>query len=348
MTQPSISPHARDLHEGSIVIDAHSDILMAVADSRVHLGERTIVEGVTTRDVRGHYDLPRWKEGGVTAQVCALFIRHNEIHYALTRAIDMIAEAYHEIAETEGLVQAYTPNDIRNAKEQGKVALMLSFEGVDPLGYNLKLLPVFHRLGVRMASLTHARRNYFAGGVMRGDIGEDGGLTPMGVEAIKMMNELGIVIDVRHLDAKSITQVMEVSTQPVVFSHVNAREAFPLDPNADPHFPFTKVSGIDRQKILHDIAASGGVICIIFWRQKDIDGIIDDMEYVAEQVGPEYIGLGTDLYGFDKAPDMAEDVSKFPYITEKLIQRGFTDEQIKGILGDNLMHVFDQVIGNGK
>lgn len=346
MTQEMISHHARVLHEDAIVIDAHSDILMAVADGRVKLGKRTVVEDVTTRDVRGHYDLPRWQDGGVTAQVCALFIRHTEIHYALTRALDMVAGAYHEIAETEGLVLATSPADIRAAKTQGKVALMLSFEGVDPLGYNLKLLPVFHRLGVRMASLTHARRNYFSGGVMRGEIGEDGGLTPKGVEAIRMMNDLGIVVDVRHLDARAINQVLEISTQPVIFSHVNAREAFPRDPNDGPHFPFTKVTGIDRRKMLHDIAATGGVICIIFWRQGDIDNIIADMEYVAEEVGPEYIGLGTDFYGFDMAPMGAEDVSKFPFITEKLVQRGFTDTQIKGILGENLMRVFDQVIGD--
>jgi membrane dipeptidase len=339
-----LSEHARTLHQDAIVIDAHSDILMAVADGRVRLAERTPTDGITTRDVRGHYDLPRWKEGGVTTQVCALFIRHTEIHYALTRGIDMVAGAYHEIAENEDLVLVTNAAEIRAAKRDGKTGIMLSFEGVDPLGNNLKLLPVFYQLGVRMASLTHARRNYFSGGVMRGEIGEDGGLTPIGRESIKMMNELGIVVDVRHMDARAINQVLDISTQPVIFSHVNALEAFPNDPEDGPYFPFTKDTGIDRQKMLHDIAATGGLACIIFWRQKSIDAIVDNMVHVAEQVGPEHLGLGTDFYGFDMVAEGMEDVSRFPYLTERLIQRGFSDQDIQGILGGNLMRVFERVL----
>ena len=338
----SISSHASQLHKEAIVIDAHSDILLAVADGRVRLGERTIVEGITTRDVRGHYDLPRWIEGGVTAQVCALFIEKSYLHMPLNRALDMAACAYDEIAQNDRLMLATSAEEIRQAKREGKVALILSFEGADPLGGNLKYLRLFYQLGVRMASLTHARRNYFAGGVMRG-IAEDGGLTPLGIEAIKMMNELGIVVDLRHLDARAINQILEIAEQPVVMSHVNAKEAFPQDPNEGPYFPFTAITGLDRRRMLHAIGENGGVVCIIFWRQKDIDAIVDDMEYVAAEIGAEHIGLGTDFYGFDKAPVGAEDVSKFPFITERLVQRGFTDEHIKGILGGNLMRVFEQV-----
>ena len=339
-----ISERADKLHREAIVIDAHSDILMAVADGRVRLGERTKVDGLHTRDVRGHYDLPRWKEGGVTAQVCAIFIRHSEIHFALTRGLDMVAGAYHEIAENEDLVLVRNASEISAAKQDGKVGLMLSFEGVDPLGHNLRLFPVFYQLGVRMASLTHARRNYFSGGVMRGDIGEDGGLTPIGVDAIKMMNDLGIVVDVRHMDARSIGQVLEISTQPVIFSHVNSLEAFPRNPNERTYFPFTKDSRINRRQMLRDICGTEGVICVIFWRQKSIEAIIDNLEYVAEEVGPEYVGLGSDFYGLDMVANGMEDVSRLPVLTERMMQRGFSDEAIVGILGGNMMRVFDKVL----
>lgn len=335
---------ARNLHRDAIVIDAHSDILMAVADERVKLGERTRVDGFHTRDVRGHYDLPRWKEGGVTAQVCAIFVRHTEIHYALTRAIDMVAGAYHEIAENEELVLVKNAGEILRAKQEGKVGIMLSFEGVDPLGYNLKLLPVFYQLGVRMASLTHARRNYFSGGVMRGDIGEDGGLTPIGMDAIRMMNDLGVVVDIRHMDARAVRQVLDISTQPVIVSHVNAIEAFPRNANDKTHFPYSKDSGIDRRQMLRDICATDGVICTIFWRQTSIDGIIDNLEYVAEEVGPRYVGLGSDFYGLDMVADGMEDISRLPVLTERMIERGFSDQDILGILGGNLMRVFDKVL----
>ena len=337
-----ISPRAEKLHRHSIVIDCHSDILMAVADGRVKLGERTVVEGVTTRDVRGHYDLPRWREGGVTLQVCAMFIRHTEIHYALARGLDMVAGAYREIAANEGLVLAETVADIRNAKRDGKLALMLSFEGVDPLGNSLDLLPVFHKLGVRMASLTHARRNYFSGGVMSGEVDEKAGLAPVGREAIRLMNELGIVVDVRHMDARAIAQTLEISTKPVIFSHVNAIEAFPRDPDDAPHFPFTKDKGVDRFRMMQDIAVTGGVIAVIFWRHKSVDDLLDNFVYVAEAVGPQHLALGTDFYGFDMVAEGMEDVSKFPALTEGLLGRGFSEEAVRGILGGNMMRVFEE------
>ena len=162
-----VSEHARALHEQAIVIDAHSDILMAVADGRVRLGERTVVDGVTTRDVRGHYDLPRWLEGGLTAQICALFVSSHLLSQSVTRGLDMVAAAYREIAANKRLVLARTTDDIRNAKRDGNVAVVLSFEGADPLGGTLTYLPLYYELGVRMASLTHARRNFFSGGVER-------------------------------------------------------------------------------------------------------------------------------------------------------------------------------------
>ena len=342
MTAWNITERAVRLHREAIVIDAHSDILMAVADGRVRLGEHTVVEDITTRDVYGHYDLPRWLEGGVTAQVCALYISDSWMHTPLIRALDMVANAYQEISQNEQLVLATTTEEIRQVKREGKVAIILSFEGADPLGGSLKYLPIFHRLGLRMASLTHARRNYFAGGVCR-DLDESMGLTPLGVEAIKMMNELGIVVDLRHLDYRAIEQILEITEQPVVMSHVNAGKAFPTDPRDGPHFPFTSVSGLERRHQLQAIGRNGGVVCIIFWSQENIETIVDDMVYVAETIGPAHVGLGTDFYGFDKAPAGAEDVSRFPYVTDRLVQRGFSDEEILGILGGNLVHVFEQV-----
>lgn len=338
----TISERARQLHQASIVIDAHSDILASVADGKVKLGERTIVEGVTTREPRGHYDLPRWLEGGITMQICALYVGRDHLHRAVTRGLDMAAAAYREVALNDRLTLATTTADIRQAKRDGTVAIVLSFEGVDALGGTLDYLPLYHRLGVRMASLTHARRNFYSGGVERG-MDEKAGLTPLGREAIQRFDELGIVIDLRHMDAKAIFETIEISRNPVVMSHVNARLAFPADPDDAPHHPFTADKGVDRLGMLRKIGASGGVACVIFWRQGSIDNLVDDIVYVGERIGIEHAGLGTDLFGFDTAPTGAEDVSRFPHITERLVQRGFSDDEIAGVLGGNLMRVFDSV-----
>ncbi len=197
-------------------------------------------------------------------------------------------------------------------------------------------------MGVRMASLTHARRNYFSGGVERG-MDEKSGLSPLGMEAIRQFDKLGIVVDLRHMDARAIFQAMEITENPVIMSHINARQAFPHDPDDAPHHPYTADKGVDRMKMMKDIAASGGVICTIFYRQGNLDGLVDDIVYVAETVGIEHTGLGSDLYGFDTAPEGAEDISKLPYITDRLIQRGFSDDEIIAVLGGNLMRVFEQV-----
>jgi len=338
---------AMELHRRAIVIDAHSDILTAVADGRVRLGEHTVVNSITTRDVRGHYDLPRWLEGGVTAQVCALFISTDHLHHPLDRALQMVVSLLEEIAANDRLTLATTVEDIQNAKRDGRVAIIFSLEGMDPLGGNLIYLRLLHLIGVRMASLTHARRNYFAGGVIRG-ITDDVGLTPLGVDAVKLMNELGIVIDLRHLDVKSFWQILEITTAPVVISHVNARQAFPVDPNDGPHFPFTCRSGLDGSAMLHALAENGAVLGIIFWSQESIDAVVADIDYVVQSIGPRHVGLGSDFFGFDRAPLGAEDVSKFPAVTERLLKLGYPHEAVLDILGGNFLRLFGQVWGSAK
>jgi membrane dipeptidase len=337
-----ISEHARRLHQQAIVIDAHSDILAAVADGRAKLAERAVVAEGHTRDALGHYDLPRWLEGGMTAQVCTIYIARHLLHHSVIRGLDIAAAAYAEVASNDQLVLAKTTAEIRQAKQDGKVAMVLSFEGVDALGGTLDYLPLYHALGVRMASLTHARRNFYSGGVERG-VDERAGLSTLGREAIRKFDELGIVVDLRHMDARAIFEAMEITRNPVVMSHINARLAFPEDPDDAPHHPFSADKGVDRIGMLRKIGESGGVVCIIFWKQGTVDNIVDDIVYVADHIGIDHVGLGTDLYGFDAAPVGAEDVSCFPRITDRLLKRGFSDDEVLRVLGGNLMRVFDQV-----
>lgn len=331
-----------DLHKKAIVIDAHSDILMAVGDSRVRLGERTQVDGTTTRDVIGQYDLPRWIEGGVTAQVCSLYISDDHMHHPMDRALHMVASLLEEIAANEQLTLATTVQDIRNAKQNGKVAIILSLEGADPLGGSLQYLRLLHHIGVRMISLTHARRNYFAGGIMRG-VTDDVGLTPLGIEAIKLMNQMGIVVDLRHLDLKSCWQILEITSAPVTVSHVNARQGFPADPNSGPFFPFTARSGLDGRPMLKALAQNDAVLGIIFAKQESLEAVVADIDYVVQSIGPRHVGLGSDFYGFDIAPRGLEDISMLPRITERLIKLGYPDGTILDILGGNFLRLFEQV-----
>lgn len=362
MSVTSLSTHAQQLHQQAMVIDAHSDILNPLADGKCRLKDRVIVEPpeqwkgadlvkvpvwatpyqlspyATWFQCVGQYDIPRFQEGGVTAQVMAIYIDESFLSSPLERALDMIAVLYRELAENaDSLLLATSAEEIRRAKREGKTALLLSFEGGEPLGRNVKLLDIFYRLGVRILSLTHSRRNFLADGTQMGVT--TGGLTLLGREVIRRMNELGMVIDLAHLGDVGFWEVLELSRDPVILSHARIRE-----PPSDYRAPLTMHNPQKGCSKLQALAAQGGVVGVIFWNQPDIEAIIEDIDAVIQHVGEDYVALGSDLYGLDRAPRGLEDISKLPALTEHLLQRGYREETILKILGGNLMRVFDRIL----
>jgi membrane dipeptidase len=354
--------HARTLHHQAIIIDAHSDILNPLADGKCRLKDRMIVEPpdqwkggaqvkvpvwatpyqlsayATWFQCTGQYDIPRFREGGVTAQVMAIYIDDSSLSTPLERALDMIAVLYRELEEnTDSLLLATSVQDIRRAKVEGKTAVLLSFEGGEPLGRNPNLLEIFYRLGVRMLSLTHSRRNFLADGTQMGV--HTGGLTHMGRAVIRRMNALGMVIDLAHMADVGYWEILELSQAPVILSHARIREV-----SSGYRAPLTELDPQRGISKLQALAAKGGVVGVIFWNQPDIEAIADDIESAIQHVGEDHVALGSDLYSLDRAPRGLEDISKLPALTELLIQRGYSDETILKILGGNLMRVFERVL----
>lgn len=359
---PDHAEHARDLHRRAFVIDGHSDILVGLADGRMHLNERVVVDPPEqwqgAQYVRsqmsgtpyqlspyslwfgctGQYDIPRFREGGVTAQVMAIFLEEHHLGAPLQRALDMAAVFHREIeANPDTLLLATTAADIRRAKAEGKTALMLSFEGGEPLERNPNLIEIFYRLGLRMVSLTHSRRNALADGTQMHI--RTGGLTDFGRSMIRRMNELGIVIDLAHLADPGIWEILDLSQAPVILSHTHVRAGSPgykagvleVEPNR----------GITK---LQAIAQKGGLMGVIFWNQADIDTIVDELDAAIQHVGDDYVALGSDFYSLERAPRGLEDIGKLPALTERLVQRGFSDETILKLLGGNYMRVFEQIL----
>jgi len=354
--------HDRELHRQAIVIDGHSDILSALADGRMRLKDRIVVEspeawqgaayvtmpaGTTPYnpspysvwfECMGQYDIPRFREGGVTAEVLAIFISEPHLHRPLERALEMVESFHREIeANPETLLFATTAADIRRAKEENKTALLLSFEGGEPLGRSVHLLDVFYRLGLRMVSLTHSRRNFLADGTQL-EI-NTGGLTHLGRDLIGRMNELGVIIDLAHLSHTGVWEILDLSTAPVILSHTTVAgtrgyQTGLLD--VDPQ------RGISKLKAL---AAKGGVACAIFVAQPDINAIVNDIEAIIEHVGDDYVGIGSDFVSLAHAPTGLEDISKLPAVTDEMARRGFSDATIFKVLGGNLLRVFEQVLG---
>jgi membrane dipeptidase len=354
--------HAQELHQQAIVIDGHSDILSALADNRMRLRDRVVVEPPETWsgaeyvkmppnttpyepspysfwfECMGQYDIPRFRGGGVTAEVMAIFIGQDHLHRALERALDMVAALHREIEDNpDTLVLATTAADICRAKAQEKTALLLSLEGAEPLGQNLNLLDIFYRLGLRMVSLTHSRRNAWADGTQL-DV-QTGGLTYLGHELIRRMNELGIVIDLAHLSDAGVWEVLERSQDPVIYSHTTLA--------AMPGYK-TGLIDVDPQRgtsKLKALADKGGVACAIFVAQPDVAAIVDDLETMIDHVGDNHVGLGSDFVSLAHVPRGLEDISKLPAVTKEMVRRQFSDETILKVLGGNLLRVFEQVLG---
>jgi membrane dipeptidase len=363
MSESTALDRATALHRDAIIIDGHSDILMAVADRKMRLGDRVELPahegwqpplGWAESDesklydfsphtayfqTMGHYDLPRFREGGLTAQACAIFIDGDHLDRPLHRTLDMIYWLRREAADNAGFSLITRVEDIHEVKESGTSGGFLTFEGFEPLESDLKLLDVFYDLGLRMASMTHSRRNFFADGTQMAV--KTGGLTQPGQAAVRRMNELGIVIDLAHLNTAGSWDVLEISEAPVVLSHTSPRRYFPDNPQASPLYPDIVD---DRSRALLDaIAENGGVVGIIAYNQPDLDAFVDDIDYVIRAVGPDHVGLGTDFFGIERAPAGFQTMADLPNLTAKLIDRGYADDVIRKVLGENYLRVFTQV-----
>ena len=352
---------AAELHEKAIVIDCHSDILMPIADGLVRMGKHVATPDPARykppfevkADVPensqwplsnrfgciGQYSIPQFKAGGLTAQVCAIFVEDCQLHYALQRSLEMVWWLQREIEDNDGFELVTTAADVHRLKREGKCGAIMALEGLEPVGYDIKLLDIFYKLGVRMACLTHNRRNQFADGTQHHV--RTGGLSRLGREAVKRMNELGIVVDVAHIDQGGFWETLEISKAPVVLSHRSPRKFFPLKPEDSPFHPAYDVSrGRER---LEALAQNGGVFGVFFLAAKDVDDVVADIEHVMDLIGPDHVGLGSDLYGLHNCAKGLEDISRVPAITEKLVERGHSDEVILKVLGGNFMRVFEQV-----
>lgn len=359
--------HALDLHRRAIVIDGHSDILIPLADGKMRLGEHVVVpdpagwqppippahgenafgfpQHALYFGTMGQYDIPRWIEGGVTAQVCAIYIEDHHLDSSLKRGLEMTWALHQAVAENPSFELITRADDIRRLKREGKNGAILAFEGFEPLGADLRLLDLYYKLGLRVASMSHVRRTLYVDGCFAAD--QPGGLSPMGRAAVRRMNELGIVIDLVHIGWKGFWEVIDMTTAPVILSHSTSTQFPALDsPAPSPLGDNVPRPYLDRQRdreVMEAIAKTGGVLGIIWFYQRDVDAVIRDIETALDIMGPDHVGLGSDLYGLELAPKGLEDISKVPAITKRLVERGHSDETILKFLGGNYLRVFEQV-----
>ncbi len=319
---------AMTLHKSSLVCDAHCDTLLDVLAGKRRLGERS---------ESGQIDLPRLHEGNVTGQVFAVWTPPARYADATRYALEAIDAFHREVAANDDFRLATTAADLDVAFADHAVAGMLSFEGAEPLAGSLPALRMFHRLGIRLITLTWNFRNEAADGVKESISG--GGLTNFGRALVAECNRLGIVLDVSHLAPAGVRDVLALSEQPVIASHSNATAVYDHQRNLT-----------DAQ--LQAIVANGGAVGVTyvppFLRQDkenaSVLDVLDHIDYMVKLIGADHVMLGSDFDGMGTmAPQGLEDASRLPGITAGLMARGYNETAIKAILGGNFRRVFAQV-----
>lgn len=337
------------IHNRIMIVDAHLDLAGDVFNKRKE-GKRKVIES---------YYLDSFKAGGIDVVVSSLFIDDNYLpEMALRYALDQISALLEDIEESrEKIMLCKGYNDILNAKAKGKQAILLSFEGVEPIGNDLSLLRIFYELGVRILGLCWSRRNYAADGCSFSSIKEDkgGGLTDFGIELVKKAEELGMIIDVSHINDQGFFDTVKTSQGAIIASHSNCRTLSHIKRNLT-----------DEQ--IKAIASSGGVIGINAVsiiasddEKADVDILVEHIKHIKNLVGVKHIGLGFDLCdqilnSTDSHEITIDGICRTHYdliqghrnlykLTEALLSQGFEEAEIEMIYGKNFLNVFQKYLG---
>lgn len=334
-------------------IDLHCDTPMLFRDGSYDLGER---------NERGEVDIPRMREGGMTAVFFSVYTsatRNTELE-SVQEALEIIDSIYREVARhPEDLAMARSTADIESVTRDGRIAILLGVEGGHMLNGSLGVLRSLHRLGARYLTLTHSKDTAWAGS-SSSDANQ--GLTEFGRDVIAEMNRLGMMVDVSHVSDQTFWDTLEASSAPVIASHSSARALASHKRNM-------------TDEMIRQTADRGGVIHINYyntflddayaqrsrdWRAANPDGstaeklaaigrtplktLLDHFEHAIRVGGIESVGLGSDFDGVDgELPEGMEDISKVPAIADGLASRGFKPSEIDKVFGGNSMRVFRDV-----
>jgi membrane dipeptidase len=328
------------------LVDLHFDLLMDLYEKR----------GVP--NVLAAEFLPEFEAGNIGVLGAAIYIEDRYLpEMALRVGLDQIARLYAEVERSDRFAICKSNQEILGAREAGRIALLITMEGVEPLGVDLDLLRVFFELGVRVIGLTHVRRNAAgSGGVFAASGSSRDGLTSFGRDLLQACETLGSMVDLAHINPAGFDDICARATKPLIVSHTNARRYHDIERNLS-----------DEQ--IRMIGQRGGVIGInavlVSPRQEEatLDRYVDHIEHVAGLIGIDGVGIGFDFFEFlyRQWPESAQQelAAKFtrPHfipdltnhsharnLTRKLIERGFSDEQIAKTLFGNWMRMFAQLL----
>ena len=364
---------ARALHESSLVIDSHNDLPWALREKNSP-NFRTI--DLRKNQPSLHTDIPRLKKGNVGAQFWSAYVpgetrkKGTAIRETLTQidAIHRLVEAY---PDTFAFCQSVA--EIEAARKAGKIASLIGLEGGYSIDNSLAVLRSYRKLGAVYMTLTHGETLDWADSAT--DKPRHNGLTPFGEEVVREMNRLGMMVDISHVSPAVMKHAIRVSKAPVIASHSSSL-AIADHPRNVPDDVLKMVrenggvvmvnffSGFvvpDAVRITRDMFERARKLREKFPEDRDfneamnayrkenpipagtIHDVVDHIDHIVKVAGVDHVGLGSDYDGIPTCPKQLEDVSTYPLLTQELLNRGYKPDDIKKILGGNMMRVFGRV-----
>jgi len=361
------------IHRRAIVIDTHNDITTSMTNDDFDLA------GTPPAPYRTN--IARMKQGGQTAEFFSLYIKPWYVAHggAARRTLDMIDSVYRAVERHPNeLMFATTSADIRHAKAQNKIACLMGIEGGHAIENSLPTLREFYRLGVRYMTLTWNNTNDWAD-AGRGER-KHNGLSDFGKEVVREMNRLGMLVDVSHVSDKTMSDALDVSKAPIIASHSSAR-ALSNVPRNIPDDLLRRIARnggvvqinfyslfIDQKTVAPQadergqrLKAQQEALSVKYADDPErlaeesdkleaqnplpplpLSKLIDHIDHIAKVAGIDHVGLGPDFDGANDFPEGARDVSMYPNITYELLKRGYSEPDIRKILGENFLRVFAQ------
>ena len=370
----SISDKAKKLHFSSIVTDTHDDTTQRLLDPHFDIA-------VPHSD--GNIDIPRMRDGGLTAIFFSIWIDGKILgSEAVKRALDQIDTVREAVRKHPNeLILATTADEIREAKKQKKIAALMGVEGGHMMGNDLAVLRTFAALGVRYMTLTHMQNNEWADSSTAKP--EHNGLTDFGKQVVREMNRLGVIVDISHVSDKTFYDVLETTKAPVFASHSSCRALCNAARNMTDdmirdlakhggvmqinyHVGFLSqefrdfeaahpevekeigdevkkrcgndetCTGVAGDQVVRDMMKAGKLPKV------DWTLIVDHIDHAVKVGGVDHVGLGSDFDGAVMPLGM-EDVTHLPEITDALLKKGYSESDIRKILGENTLRVLSEV-----
>ena len=376
---PKLWEKALKIHKKAIVVDGHNDITSPMVDEDYDLRNSSVGKFHLGGDPF-HTDVARLKAGGVTGEFFAIYVSGSTMKTggAMHRAVDMIDATYREVERNPAnFSSCTTAAEIRNAKKMGKTCILMGIEGGYVIEDSLKALRVMYRLGVRYMTLTHNVATNWAD-AHRDE--KNGGLTEFGKEVVREMNRLGMFIDISHISVKTMNDALDVSTAPVIASHSGARGVndhtrnVPDDVlkrvaknggvimvNFYPSFLDARANSEENArsaKLKDQLAAiaekfKGDQKAIDDETRKLEDAnpiyvpsyarIVDHIDHIKNVAGIDHVGLGSDFDGVPFLPAGMNGAEDLPLVTYEMLRRGYSETDIKKVLGENLLRAMAQM-----